>query len=81
MTIGTCAVWGGIPAMRNELPSEVRQEVAYGGKPLEEVSLEKAHPISDFVPVDFVVPGYPIEKIRIPADTGCDSSTNFSRTP
>ena len=27
MTIGTCAVWGGIPAMRNELPLEVLQEV------------------------------------------------------
>ncbi len=66
MTIGTCAVWGGIPAMRNELPLEVWQEVAYGGKPLEEVSLEKAHPISDFVPVDFVVPGYPIEKEEFP---------------
>ncbi len=62
MTIGTCAVWGGIPAMRNELSVETLQKIVYGDQTLDEVNLNKAHPVSDFVPVDFAVPGCPIEK-------------------
>lgn len=62
MALGTCAVWGGIPAMRNELPVELLQKMVYGGQSLDEISTEKAHPISDFVSVDYTVPGCPIEK-------------------
>lgn len=62
LAIGTCAVWGGIPAMRNELPLELLHQLVYQGKDLDEVNLDQAHPVSDFVPVDFAVPGCPIEK-------------------
>ena len=45
MAIGTCAVWGGIPAMRNELPLELLKKMVYGGKILKEVNMENALPI------------------------------------
>lgn len=59
--IGTCAVWGGLPAMQNLLPREVLQKEVYGADPSFLDSVE-ALPPSAFVPFDLLIPGCPIEK-------------------
>lgn len=61
IAIGTCAVWGGIPAMRNEIPREQLKYRVYG----REGSIFKsipAQPLSSFVNVDFNISGCPMEK-------------------
>ncbi len=61
VAVGTCAVWGGLPAMRNNLPREVLQrEVSAIGKDFFDTI--EARPVTDFVAVDFVLPGCPIER-------------------
>jgi sulfhydrogenase subunit delta len=59
--IGTCAVWGGLPAMRNELPREVLAHEVYkkGAAFLDTV---EARPAADFVPFEVLLPGCPIER-------------------
>lgn len=58
--IGTCAVWGGLPAMRNDLPRDVlRREVYKQDAALDTV---EARPASDFVPFEYLIPGCPIER-------------------
>jgi coenzyme F420-reducing hydrogenase gamma subunit len=61
VAIGTCAVWGGLPAMRNDMPREVLQREVYrsGGEFLDTV---EARPATDFVPFDFCLPGCPMER-------------------
>ena len=61
IALGTCAVWGGIPAMKNEIArAELRQKV-YGpqGEGFETVN---AAPLSHFVKVDLAISGCPVEK-------------------
>ena len=61
IAIGTCAVWGGIAAMRNDLSRDVLVEKVYGkeGKFLKSL---KVLPISAYVKVDFSITGCPVEK-------------------
>lgn len=59
--IGTCAVWGGLPAMQNELPREVLRREVYGADSSFLDSVE-ALPPSKFVQFDLLIPGCPIEK-------------------
>jgi coenzyme F420-reducing hydrogenase gamma subunit len=61
VAIGTCAVWGGLPAMRNELSREVlaRQVNPEGTEHLDTV---EARPASQFVSFDALLPGCPIER-------------------
>ena len=60
MAIGTCAVWGGIPAMVNNIPIEQLKTMVYGDSDVfPDASLSQ--PLSRFVPVDFAIPGCPIE--------------------
>jgi coenzyme F420-reducing hydrogenase gamma subunit len=61
VAIGTCAVWGGLPAMRNGLSEEVLgRETGGVGDP--SIEIEEARPAADFVPFDFRLPGCPIER-------------------
>ena len=61
VALGTCAVWGGLPAMRNNLPREVLgREAGDGGAEFPDV--DEARPAADFVPFDFLLPGCPIER-------------------
>jgi sulfhydrogenase subunit delta len=61
VAVGTCAVWGGLPAMRNEIPLDVlRQEVYRSDAPFMD-SIE-ARPATDFVPFEVMLPGCPIER-------------------
>lgn len=61
VAMGTCAVWGGLPAMRNDVPSEVLEREVYEvDRPLPD-SIE-ALPATHFVPFEFLLPGCPIER-------------------
>jgi len=61
VAIGTCAVWGGVPAMANEIPREELKQQVYGadGKGFDSIP---AQPLSSFVRVDLNIPGCPMEK-------------------
>jgi len=61
VAIGTCAVWGGLPAMHNEIPRETLMHEVYQTETLSYDTVE-ARPITHFVPVDFCIPGCPIER-------------------
>ncbi|MDZ7270949.1 MAG: NADH:ubiquinone oxidoreductase [candidate division KSB1 bacterium] len=61
VAIGTCAAWGGIPAMHNELSREELCQQVYGGdgKSFETIPPQ---PLRTFVKVDYVISGCPMEK-------------------
>jgi coenzyme F420-reducing hydrogenase gamma subunit len=61
VAIGTCAVWGGVPALANEIPREELKQKVYGpvGKAFDSIP---AQPLSSFVKVDYSIPGCPMEK-------------------
>jgi coenzyme F420-reducing hydrogenase gamma subunit len=60
VAIGTCAVWGGLPAMQNSVSREVLQrEVYQGGANLDTV---EALPPTHFVPFELLLPGCPMER-------------------
>lgn len=61
VALGTCAVWGGLPSMRNSIPRDVLAKEVYRGDPAFLDTVE-ARPASDFVPFDFLLPGCPIER-------------------
>lgn len=61
VAVGTCAVWGGLPAMRNEIPRDVlRQEVYRGDESF--LDTVEARPATDFVRFELSLPGCPIER-------------------
>jgi coenzyme F420-reducing hydrogenase gamma subunit len=60
VAIGTCAVWGGLPAMQNSVSREVLlSEVHQGDARLDTV---EALPPTRFVPFDLLLPGCPMER-------------------
>jgi coenzyme F420-reducing hydrogenase gamma subunit len=61
VAIGTCAVWGGLPAMRNSLPRTVTKGMGGSGGSSSDV-VDEAHPATDFVEFEFQLPGCPIER-------------------
>lgn len=61
VAIGTCAVWGGLPAMRNGLPRDVirgKFDTALDRT----AEIAEARPATDFVEFEFELPGCPIER-------------------
>ena len=64
VAIGTCAVWGGVQAMKNEISREELTRQVYGpaGRKFETFA---AQPLSHFVNVDMAISGCPIEKEQI----------------
>jgi coenzyme F420-reducing hydrogenase gamma subunit len=61
VAIGTCAVWGGLPAMRNDLPHEVLEQTVYP-ESHDFLDTVEARPASQFVTFDLLLPGCPIER-------------------
>ncbi len=61
VAIGTCAVWGGLPAMRNDLPREVLQREVYH-EDARFLDTVEARPATHFVPFELRLPGCPIER-------------------
>jgi sulfhydrogenase subunit delta len=64
IAIGTCAVFGGVAAMKNQIPREVMKKEVYGDN-IEFIDSVKAQPIGSFVKVDYTLPGCPIEKPQL----------------
>lgn len=64
IAIGTCAVWGGVQAMKNEIPHEALKREVYGPEG-EVFDVIIAQPLSNFVKVDFAISGCPIEKEQL----------------
>jgi len=61
VAIGTCAVWGGLPAMRNNLTREsLGCNPDFRGDASTEIA--EARPATDYVDFDFQLPGCPIER-------------------
>ncbi|MDI6780350.1 MAG: NADH:ubiquinone oxidoreductase [Bacteroidota bacterium] len=61
VAIGTCAVWGGVAAMKNQIPREILKKEVYG-EGINVVDSLEALPVKSFVKVDIQLPGCPIEK-------------------
>ncbi len=61
VAIGTCAVWGGLPAMRNDLPRDVLEREVYA-RDADFLDTVEARPATDFVPFELQLPGCPIER-------------------
>src|SRR4030042_3247322 len=61
IALGTCAVWGGLPAMRNDIPREKFLEKVYGTKG-KFFKIIPAQPLKNFIKVDLSISGCPIEK-------------------
>jgi sulfhydrogenase subunit delta len=61
VAIGTCAVWGGVAAMKNQIPRDVLKKEVYG-EGVDVVNAIEALPVKSFVKVDIQLPGCPIEK-------------------
>lgn len=64
VAIGTCAVWGGIPACANNRVRRNLIDRVYG-KENQSVKTQTPSPLSAFVKVDYSIPGCPIEKLEI----------------
>jgi len=61
IALGTCAVWGGLPAMRNDVSRGEFLEKVYGTKGKSFKSIP-AQPLKNFIDVDLSISGCPIEK-------------------
>jgi sulfhydrogenase subunit delta len=61
VALGTCAVWGGLPAMRNAMPREVLQREA-ASQHSDLLDSVEALPATHFVAFDLTLPGCPIER-------------------
>ncbi len=61
VAIGTCAVWGGVAAMKNQIPREILKKEVYGEE-INVVDAVEALPVRSFVKTDILLPGCPIEK-------------------
>ena len=61
IAIGTCAVWGGVVAMKNHLSREKMRDLVYG-KESDHINPQKALPVNAAVDVEYELPGCPIEK-------------------
>jgi sulfhydrogenase subunit delta len=61
VAVGTCAVWGGVPAIDRGKPRQELLEAVYGetGRSYDSTSSQALHEV---VPVDINLPGCPIEK-------------------
>jgi len=64
VALGTCAVWGGVQAMKNEIPREELTRKVYGPQG-ERFETTAAAPLSHFVKVDMSISGCPVEKEQL----------------
>lgn len=65
VAVGSCAAWGGIPAMCNAAPREQLRSLVYGNHPFAEDRMPR--PLSEIVAVDATLPGCPPEKAELVA--------------
>lgn len=60
---GTCACFGGMNAQKNKFPKEKCIRTVYGDKEID--TMQESHKISDFVTVDYSIPGCPVNKEEV----------------
>lgn len=61
VAIGTCATWGGVQAMKNDVPRDRLKSQVYGPKG-KYFDVWPSQPLNKFVSVDYAISGCPIEK-------------------
>ncbi len=61
VALGTCAVTGGIPVLKNSCDSGEIRRLIYGGK-VNDIDLISARPIDAVVDIDYSVRGCPVDK-------------------
>ena len=64
VSVGSCAVYGGIQALRNWLSFEEVKKTVYQN-PDWIKALEKSKPVSDYVQIDYAVSGCPANKLQL----------------
>jgi sulfhydrogenase subunit delta len=62
IAIGACAITGGVPGMASD-GQKGRLESIYGVIPAPAADFQTPRPVSDFIDIDFLVPGCPIESL------------------
>ena len=60
---GTCACFGGMNAQKNKFDKEECIRTVYGDKEID--TMQESHKISDFVKVDYSIPGCPVNKEEV----------------
>jgi coenzyme F420-reducing hydrogenase gamma subunit len=80
VALGTCAGFGGIAAMDQRLDPDILSQSVYGpdGAQFEAI---RAQPLSSFVPVDFILPGCPVEKEQLLETISCLLKGSFPEIP
>ncbi|MFH0817628.1 MAG: oxidoreductase [Candidatus Micrarchaeota archaeon] len=61
ISIGACACYGGVPTIRNMLPQREAESAVYGNKTEHLLSIKPAG-VSEYVKVDYLIHGCPINK-------------------
>lgn len=80
IAIGTCAVWGGIPAMKCDIsPEELKRKVYGPGGEIFKTIVPQ--PLSRFVKVDLAISGCPIEKEQLLQAVTCLLHGDLPRLP
>ncbi|MCD6591855.1 MAG: oxidoreductase, partial [Thaumarchaeota archaeon] len=64
VAIGSCATYGGIQALRNWMNFDDVKSTVYQ-RPDWIKALEKSRPVSDFIKVDYMVSGCPVNKLQL----------------
>jgi len=64
VSVGSCATYGGIQALRNWMDFEEVKKAVYEKPELIE-ALEKSRPVSDFIEVDYAIGGCPANKLQL----------------
>ena len=64
VALGACATHGCVNVLRNFMPFREVKELVYGSAANRLDSLPEAHPIGDFVDVDFELYGCPIDRVE-----------------
>jgi len=62
VAFGSCACFGGVNRMKNELSAEEANRIVYGAVSKETLPVRA---VKDVVPVDFSIPGCPVNKVEI----------------
>lgn len=64
VALGSCAVWGGVNALKNDVNRRNLIDLVYG-EDNESVEFQTPAPLSEFVKVDFEITGCPVEKHEV----------------
>ncbi len=83
VALGTCAVWGGLPAMLNSLPRDVLVDEVYHFD-ADFIDTVEARPATDFVHFEVELPGCPIEReefLRVVASMLAGTVPEFPAVP